>query len=136
MRLSKLLTPFYEVNGVEAFAPTPNDKYLYDGNEFTVKPYLLDVYAYGPRFPNETKWQRIGIEVDGSKGHKKTKAQTNRDTQRTQNLLCHFPDIKIFRFDTKDLVGRGYVNPKTKRRSKILTDAEILAELGVKCTHI
>lgn len=138
IRLADLLQKYYDYVTIEAFKPTPNPQYIYSSthksnNDFTIKPYLLDVYALYPKYREDSQWVKIGIEVDGSKGHKKTKAQTNRDIQRTQNLLCHFPDIKIFRFDTKDLVGRGYVNPKTKKRHSILTDDEILKEIGVKC---
>lgn len=138
IRLADLLQKYYDYVTIEAFRPTPNPQYIYNtrSEEFAIKPYLLDVYASYPKDREGYQWLKVGIEVDGSKGHKKTKAQTNRDIQRTQNLLCHFPDIKIFRFDTKDLVGRGYVNPKTKKRHSILTDAEILKEIGVNCLHV
>lgn len=116
--------------------PTPNQKYVYDGEEFVIKPYKLDVYAYYPRISCKCDYRQIGIEVDGKKGHKTSKHQFHRDEQRTLMIQELYKDIYIHRFDTKDLVGRGYVNPKTKKRHSILTDAEILAELGVKCTHV
>lgn len=134
LKIQNLLVDYYHYTAIEAFTPTPNNKYLYDGEEFTTKPYLLDVYAHTPRRPEFP--QQIGVEIDGKKGHKTSKSQTIRDKQRTLTIETHFPTMKIFRFDTKDLIGRGYVNPKTKRRSKILTDTEILTELGIICTHL
>lgn len=136
-RILHLLSDYYHLTSVECFTPAPNNKYIYDDeNEFSVKPYLLDVYASMPKDPELTRYDKLGIEIDGSVGHKKTKRQYVRDTQREKDILAIAPDIKIFRYDTKDLVGRGYVNPKTKKRHAILTDAEILAELGVKSTHV
>jgi len=134
MRISNILGSFYEVIGIEVFTPTPNEKYVYDGEEFEVKPYLLDVYAQMPICPDFPR--QLGVEIDGKKGHKTSKHQTIRDEQRTKDIQKSFPDLKLFRFDTKDLIGRGYVNPKTKKRHPILTDNEITAELGLKCTHL
>jgi hypothetical protein len=138
LKLLTLVMKYYYVCDLEAFAPTPNNKYIYDVNdeEFTTKPYLLDVYASMPRFKDITTYDKIGIEVDGKKGHKTSKRQTIRDEQRTADLLLQYPDIKIFRFDTKALIGRGYVSPKTKRRHTIYKDDEILKVLGIKHPHI
>lgn len=135
-KLTTLLEQYYHVTTIEAFTPTPNNKYvLGDDEEFEIKPYLLDVYAEMPKcqcipFP------KIGIEVDGKIRHKTTARQFIRDNQRTKDIRAIDPEIFIFRFNTKDLIGRGYMNPKTKRRSKTLSDTEILTELGINCTHI
>lgn len=135
-RLVELLGAHYESTRSEMSMPVPNTKYIYDGQEFVIKSYALDVYAYYPKPGCFCKHQQIGIEVDGKKGHKTSKHQYHRDIVRTEILMSHYSGIYMHRFDTKDLVGRGYVNPKTKKRHPILTDAEILAELSVKCTHV
>jgi hypothetical protein len=138
-RVQELLAKHYNLTSIEAFQPTPNEKYLYsmeDGaDEFIVKPYLLDVLATNPRDQCLIKHVIIGVEIDGKKGHKTSKQQTTRDRQRTDSLQETYPNMKIFRFDTKDLIGRGYVHPKTKTRKPILSDEDILKELGIKCTH-
>jgi hypothetical protein len=136
-RLVELLQPHYTITRIEMEIPVPNQKYVYDNEgEFVIKPYKLDVYAYFPKTLCDCKYRQIGIEVDGKKGHKTSKHQKIRDEQRTLAIQQMYKDLTIFRFDTKDLIGRGYVNPKTKKRHPILTDDEILAELGVKCTHV
>ena len=135
-RIVSLLEDHYDIVTVEHSMPTPNPKYVYDGEEFSVKPYDLDVYASEPSYGCLCKYTTLGIEIDGKVGHKTSKHQTIRDAQRTDSLEKQYPYLTMKRFDTKDLVGRGYVNPKTKKRHPILTDAEILAELGVFCTHV
>lgn len=135
-RLYELLIRHYVGVRLEMELPTSNTKYIYDGDEFTIKPYKLDVYVYYPRLKCNCKHNQMGIEVDGKKGHKTSKHQYHRDMVRTEILKSQYEGIYIHRFDTKDLVGRGYVNPKTKKRHSILTDDEILTELGVKCTHV
>jgi len=134
-RLVALLNDHYVSTRIEMELPTPSPQYIYDGEEFVIKPYKIDVYAYIPRTNCDCKHRQIGIEVDGKKGHKTSKRQYTRDILRTALLLAAYTDFYVHRFDTKDLVGRGYVNPKTKKRHSILTDAEILTELGVKCQH-
>ena len=134
-RLAALLYPHYTIIRVEMELPASNPKYVYDGEEFIIKPYKLDAYGYFPKPNCNCTHRQIGIEVDGKKGHKTSKHQYYRDEMRTEILKSQYEGIYIHRFDTKDLVGRGYVNPKTKKRHSILTDEEILKELGIKCTH-
>jgi hypothetical protein len=138
LRLYKILTSYYAVRSLEAFTPTPSGKYIFDNRneEFSIKPYLLDVYASCPYDKKYVTHEQIGIEVDGKVNHKTTKRQFQRDIQRTKDIICHFPQMAIFRFNTKDLIGRGYVNPKTKKRHSISTDEEIMKELGLKHPHI
>jgi hypothetical protein len=135
-RISTLLEDHYDIVIIEHSMPTPNPKYVYDGEEFIIKPYDLDVYATALKYNCLCKYATLGIEIDGKVGHKTSKHQTIRDTQRTKSLEQQYPHMTMKRFDTKQLVGRGYVNPKTKKRHKILTDYEIWAELGVFCTHV
>lgn len=130
------LAKHYTFVTVEKRLPTPNPRYIYDGEEFKIKPYDLDVYAVA-RFPDcNCEYDEIGIEIDGKVGHKTTKHQTIRDIQRSESLKEYYPKLHIERYDTKQLVGRGYINPKTKRRTKPLTEDRVLADLGIKCTHI
>lgn len=130
-----LLSKHFRILKEEHHMPTPNGKYIYDGEEFVIKPYKLDVYAKMPYPTCDWKYNEVGVELDGKVGHKTTKHQYNRDNQRTEDITEMYDGIFIVRFDSKQIVGRGYVNPKTKRRHSILTDAEILTELGVKCQH-
>lgn len=135
-RIMGILAKYYGTLRIESFAPTPNNKYvLGDNDEFTIKPYELDVYATQP-LCKCLQHHEICVEIDGKKGHKTSSRQTIRDQVRTDDLTKMYPEQQVYRFDTKDLIGKGYVNPKTKRRHPILTDAEILAELGIKCTHV
>ena len=130
------LAKHYTYVTVEKRLPTPNPRYIFDGEEFRIKPYDLDVHAHGP-FPDcICEHEELGIEIDGDVGHKRTKYQTVRDNQRSDSLKDFYPNIYIERYDTKQLVGRGYINPKTKRRTKPLTASQVLADLGIKCNHL
>jgi hypothetical protein len=131
-RIHHILYTYYNITSLEAFTPTPNEKYIMgDDDEFVTKPYLLDIFASNPRDQCIVKHPIIGIEIDGAKGHKKTARQTQRDKDRTNSLQDTYPNLKIFRFDTKDLVGKGYLHPKTKVRKPLLTDDDIKKELGL-----
>jgi hypothetical protein len=134
-RIADILCKHYKHIGTEIYTPTPNEKYIYDGEEFVIKPYSLDVQGTDPLPGCICEHKYICVEVDGKKGHKTSKRQTIRDKKRTKQIEDENDEFYITRIDTKDLVGRGYVNPKTKKRHSILTDAEILTELGVKCQH-
>ena len=132
-----LLAKHYWITSLEAFTPAPSEKYLFDGDEFITKPYLLDVFASTPKPQCEPflKHDIIGVEIDGGTGHKKTKAQYKRDLQRTKAIEDMYPGIFILRLDTKDLVGRGYVNPKTKERMPLHEPEDINKWLGISCEH-
>jgi hypothetical protein len=136
--IQELLSKHYNLTTIEAFKPTPNEKYMYSmegDDEFITKPYLLDVLATNPKDGCICKHALVGVEIDGKVNHKTTARQTTRDRQRTDSLLQTYPNLSIHRFDTKDLVGRGYVHPKTKVRKPLHSEQDILKELGVNCTH-
>jgi hypothetical protein len=91
-RIADILCKHYKHIGTEIYTPTPNEKYIYDGEEFVIKPYKIDVYAYIPRTNCDCKHRQIGIEVDGKKGHKTSKRQYTEIFCELALLLAAYTD--------------------------------------------
>lgn len=124
---------YFKYTQLEFDAPVPNMKRAYDSKAKSTRPYDWDVFCETPRMHTRdlVPFQKIGIEIDGAVGHKKTENQYMHDEVRT-TLLKSYYKVNTIRFDTDELVGKGYVNPKTKKiTSPILTNKEILERLGI-----
>jgi hypothetical protein len=115
----------------------PNPAYIMgDLKERSTHTFFLDVYAEDPiwRKIESAKYQRIGIEIDGDVGHKRTKKQYKRDIARTNALVEYYvyQGIMIFRFDSEYLAGPGFRDPRNRfiHRPK-LSNHEIHNEIGL-----
>lgn len=129
LELVRILRPFYTHVTQEVPFPVPNPKYVYDPTVVSTLTYWFDVFAQHCR--THCKYPKLGIEVDGEVGHKRTMSQYIRDQKRTDSLVEFYDDIAIFRFDPQMIVGRGYRNPKTKELIEPWTPEEILKILGI-----
>ena len=112
--------------------PVPNPKYTYDPTVHPVLTYWFDVYAMQPKEECNVQYDKLGIEIDGDVGHKRTKAQFYRDINRTESLVVEYGFL-VHRFDPEQVVGRGYRNPRTQQVTLPLTTYEVLHRLGINC---
>jgi hypothetical protein len=134
IRLAVLLESFYDHIEIEEEIEVPNPKYILgDRNASKTINYYFDVFCDGAQDCecHSYTYNKIGIEIDGSIGHKRTKRQHYRDKHRTNTINEYMVDVRIIRFDTEELTGKGYINPKTKKLTPILDDTEILERCGI-----
>lgn len=134
-RIYKLLLEHYSYVGKEHKVQVPNPKFTFDSSVRPAISYYVDVYAENPIQNDFCLYTSLGVEIDGKTGHKNTKMQHIKDGNREDSLLDELvpytPTFLFWRFSPEDLVGRGYVHPKTKVRMKIKSNEEILRELGI-----
>ncbi|HEX5519309.1 MAG TPA: hypothetical protein VFX18_02610 [Candidatus Nitrosocosmicus sp.] len=133
-RIRKLLIHYYDFVIEEQITPVPNPKYIL-GDKYA-RPTIdfhLDVLAEQPIWCDchGYEFEKICIEIDGQVNHKKTKRQFYKDKHRTDAIEDYIEDIKIVRFDSEELAGKGYINPKTKKLTKTISNDEILERCGI-----
>ena len=131
--LVDILKKYYKTVGIELEVPVPNPERYYDNNARTIKEYVLDVYAGEPLVDDITTHWQIGVELDGKTGHKKTRHQFLRDEARTKALEMYY-NIKIFRFDIEDIVGRGQRKKGTVHFKPLIKEIDICKEIGITLT--
>lgn len=127
-KLIDLLAPYYLHVSKEIEYEVVNPKYILDSKQRPTITYWFDVFVQG-KLREEVTYDRIGIEVDGGVGHKKTKRQHIKDRQRTKSLELEYGFL-VHRFDSEQIVGY-YVNPKTKAKTMHWDDSVILKALGI-----
>lgn len=136
-RIKFELSLYFNVVQEEFLMPVPNPQRIFgDLNAVSTRKYVLDVFAEDPiwRKIESLKYPRIGIEIDGDVGHRRTKRQYKRDIARTKQLCEYkvYEGLLIVRFDSEYLAGKGFRDPRNNfiHRPK-LTPAEILKEIGL-----
>lgn len=131
--LATILSKYYKTVTTEFEVPVPNPERYYDSSAQPIKEYKLDVYACEPVVNDITTHWQIGIEIDGATGHKKTRHQFLRDEARTKSLETYY-GVKIFRFDTDDIVGRGQRKKGTVHFKPLVKEIDICQEIGITLT--
>jgi|GEM_PF-6121093 len=131
----EILKMHYTTVNKEVLCPVPNPKFT--GGDYSDRPvleYFVDVAAIIPKEDcGGCKYKHLAIEIDGAVGHKKTTKQYYNEQFRQLNIEKMYPDITFFRFDPEQIIGRGYINPKTKKIIKPFTEPELLKILGINC---
>lgn len=135
------LSLYFNIVREEVKMPVPNPEFVMSGNLNSstriIKTYHLDVYAEDPilRKIESIQYPRIGVEIDGEVGHKRTKRQHKRDVARTQQLCDYdvYQGMIIVRFDSEYIAGKGFRDPRNNfvYRPK-LTPEEILKEMRIR----
>lgn len=113
-RLFNIFALYFNVVIPEFPMPCPNPQFtLGDHKARSLKTYYFDIFAESPKMEKiqSLKYPTIGIEVDGEYGHKKTKRQHKRDNARTQIITEYYNGVFIIRYDSEQIVGKGFADP-------------------------